>query len=114
MDLQIYKINGIENSRDVLPTMKYFIKVISKMDKNTYYISNNKKREIFLDGINPEDIILLEIPPIPERNSQSGMKSVRTKITNLRSNKSIIVPGSAINEFWDAMKEIQVIDHGNI
>ena len=113
MDLQIYKINGIENSRDVLPTMKYFIKVISKMDKNTYYISN-KKREIFLDGINPEDIILLEIPPILERNSQSGMKSVRTKITNLRSNKSIIVPGSVINEFWDAMKEIQVIDHGNI
>lgn len=111
MDLQIYKINGIENSRDVLPTMKYFIKVISKMDKNTYYI-NNKKREIFLDGINPEDIILLEIPPILERNSQS--KSVRTKITNLRSNKSIIVPESAINEFWDAMKEIQVIDHGNI
>ena len=110
MDLQIYKINGIENSRDVLPTMKYFIKVISKMDKNTYYI-NNKKREIFLDGINPEDIILLEIPPILKRNSQS---SVRTKITNLRSNKSIIVPGSAINEFWDAMKEIQVIDHGNI
>lgn len=90
MDLQIYKINGIENSRDVLPTMKYFIKVISKMDKNTYYI-NNKKREIFLDGINPEDIILLEIPPILKRNSQSGMKSVRTKITNLRSNKSIIV-----------------------
>lgn len=112
MDLQIYKINGIENSRDVLPTMKYFIKVISKMDKNTYYI-NNKKREIFLDGINPEDIILLEIPPILERNSRSGI-SVRTKITNLRSNKSIIVPGSAINEFWDAMKEIQVIDHGNI
>ena len=112
MDLQIYKINGIENSRDVLPTMKYFIKVISKMDKNTYYI--NKKREIFLDGINPEDIILLEIPPILKRNSQSGMKSVRTKITNLRSNKSIIVPESAINEFWDAMKEIQVIDHGNI
>lgn len=111
MDLQIYKINGIKNSRDVLPTMKYFIKVISKMDKNTYYI-NNKKREIFLDGINPEDIILLEIPPILERNSQS--KSVRTKITNLRSNKLIIVPGSAINEFWDAMKEIQVIDHGNI
>ena len=110
MDLQIYKINGIENSRDVLPTMKYFIKVISKMDKNTYYI-NNKKREIFLDGINPEDIILLEIPPILNRNSQSGMKSVRTKITNLRSNKSIIVPGSVINEFWDAMKEI---DHGNI
>lgn len=113
MDLQIYKINGIENSRDVLPTMKYFIKVISKMDKNTYYI-NNKKREIFLDGINPEDIILLEIPPILGRNSQSGMKSVRTKITNLRSNKSIIVPESAINEFWDAMKEIQVINHGNI
>lgn len=113
MDLQIYKINGIENSRDVLPTMKYFIKVISKMDKNTYYI-NNKKREIFLDGINPEDIILLEIPPILERNSQSGKKSVRTKITNLRSNKSIIVPESAINEFCDAMKEIQVIDHGNI
>lgn len=113
MDLQIYKINGIENSRDVLPTMKYFIKVISKMDKNTYYI-NNKKREIFLDGINPGDIILLEIPPILERNSQSGMKSIRTKITNLRSNKSIIVPGSVINEFWDAMKEIQVIDHGNI
>lgn len=113
MDLQIYKINGIENSRDVLPTMKYFIKVISKMDKNTYYI-NNKKREIFLDGINPEDIILLEIPPILGRNSQSGIKSVRTKITNLRSNKSIIVPESAINEFWDAMKEIQVIDHGNI
>ena len=110
MDLQIYKINGIENSRDVLPTMKYFIKVISKMDKNTYYI-NNKKREIFLDGINPEDIILLEIPPILERNSQ---KSIRTKITNLRSNKSIIVPGSAIDEFWDAMREIQVIDHGNI
>lgn len=110
MDLQIYKINGIENSRDVLPTMKYFIKVISKMDKNTYYISN-KKREIFLDGINPEDIILLEIPPILKRNSQS---SVRTKITNLRSNKSIIVPGSAIDEFWDAMREIQVIDHGNI
>lgn len=113
MDLQIYIINGIETSRDVLPTMKYFIKVISKMDKNTYYISN-KKREIFLDGINPEDIILLEIPPILERNSQSGMKSVRTKITNLRSNKSIIVPGNAINEFWDAMKEIQVIDYGNI
>lgn len=109
MDLQIYKINGIENSRDVLPTMKYFIKVISKMDKNTYYI-NNKKREIFLDGINPEDIILLEIPPILKRNSQSGMKSVRTKITNLRSNKSIIVPESAINEFWNAMKEIQVIE----
>ena len=42
------------------------------------------------------------------------MKSVRTKITNLRSNKSIIVPESAINEFWDAMKEIQVIDYGNI
>lgn len=50
MDLQIYKINGIENSRDVLPTMKYFIKVISKMDKNTYYISN-KKREIFLEEL---------------------------------------------------------------
>jgi len=113
MDLQIYKINGIENSRDVLPTMKYFIKVISKMDKNTYYI-NNKKREIFLDGINLGDMILLEIPPILGRNSRSGMKSVRTKITNLRSNKSIIVPESAINEFWDAMKEIQVIDHGNI
>lgn len=83
------------------------------MDKNTYYV-NNKKREIFLDGINLGDMILLEIPPILERNSQLGMKSIRTKITNLRSNKSIIVPGSAINEFWDAMKEIQVIDHGNI
>lgn len=46
MDLQIYKINGIENSRNVLPTMKYLIKIISKMDKNTYYVSN-KKREIF-------------------------------------------------------------------
>ena len=106
MDLQIYKINGIENSRNVLPTMKYLIKIISKMDKNTYYVSN-KKREIFLDGINLGDMIL-------ERNSQSGMKSIRTKITNLRSNKSIIVPGSAIDEFWDAMREIQVIDHGNI
>ena len=103
MDLQIYKINGIENSRNVLPTMKYLIKIISKMDKDTYYVSN-KKREIFLDGINLGDMILLEIPPIP----------VRTKITNLRSNKSIIVPGSAIDEFWDAMREIQVIDHGNI
>lgn len=113
MDLQIYKINGIENSRNVLPTMKYLIKIISKMDKNTYYVSN-KKREIFLDGINLGDMILLEIPPILERNSQSGMKSIRTKITNLRSNKSIIVPGSAIGEFWDAMREIQVIDHGNI
>lgn len=113
MDLQIYKINGIENSRNVLPTMKYLIKIISKMDKNTYYVSN-KKREIFLDGINLGDMILLEIPPILKRNSQSGMKSIRTKITNLRSNKSIIVPGSAIDEFWDAMREIQVIDHGNI
>lgn len=111
MDLQIYIINGIETSRDVLPTMKYLIKVISKMGKNTYYV-NNKKREIFLDGINLGDMILLEIPPILE--SRSGMRSVRTKITNLRSNKSIIVPGSAIDEFWDAMKEIQVIDHGNI
>lgn len=111
MDLQIYKINGIENSRNVLPTMKYLIKIISKMDKNTYYV-NNKKREIFLDGINLGDMILLEIPPILERNSQS--KSIRTKITNLRSNKSIIVPGSAIDEFWDAIREIQVIDHGNI
>lgn len=110
MDLQIYKINGIENSRVVLPTMKYLIKVISKMDKNTYYVSSNKKREIFLDGINLGDMILLEIPPILERNSQSGMKSIRTKITNLRSNKSIIVPGSAIDEFWNAMREIQVIE----
>lgn len=55
-------------------------------------------------------MILLEIPPILERNSQSGMKSIRTKITNLRSNKSIIVPGSAIDEFWNAMREIQVIE----
>ena len=55
MDLQIYIINGIETSRDVLPTMKYLIKVISKMGKNTYYVSN-KKREIFLDGINLEVI----------------------------------------------------------
>lgn len=113
MDLQIYIINGIETSRDVLPTMKYLIKVISKMGKNTYYVSN-KKREIFLDGINLGDMILLEIPPILESSAQSGMRSVRTKITNLRSNKSIIVPGSTIDEFWDAMKEIQVIDHGNI
>lgn len=109
MDLQIYIINGIETSRDVLPTMKYLIKVISKMGKNTYYVSN-KKREIFLDGINLGDMILLEIPPILESSAQSGMRSVRTKITNLNSEKSISVKAGVSEDFWYNLDEFRIIE----
>lgn len=113
MDSQIYKISGdLEDSKDILPTMKYVIKVVSKM--NSVYVSN-QKREEFLNDINLWDIILLEIPPILESSfSHPGIKSIKTKVTNLRNNKSIIIPGKRIDEFWDTLKEIQVIDHGNI
>lgn len=113
MDSQIYKINGgLEDSRDILPTMKYVIKVVSKM---SFVYVRNQKREDFLNDINLGDIILLEVPPIFEGSfSHSGIKSIKTKVTNLRSNKSITFPGKRIDEFWDTLKEVQVIDYGNI
>ena len=111
MDLQIYIINGIETSRDVLPTMKYLIKVISKMGKNTYYVSN-KKREIFLDGINLGDMILLEYPPIVISKSGigGGIMSFSIKITNLNSEKSISVKAGVSEDFWYNLDEFRIIE----
>lgn len=109
MDLQIYKLNNLEE-RDLLPTIKYTIQVIKKK-KNIDFTFYSKKYSNFIKSICDGDLILLEYPPIIYSKGTGGVQSFKITLVNLSNNAKVIIYASNIeSRFWDNLDEIKVIE----
>lgn len=109
MDLQIYKLNNLEE-RDLLPTIKYTIQVIKKK-KNIDFTIYSKKYSNFMKSICDGDLILLEYPPIYYSKGTGGVQSFMITLVNLSNNTKVTTYASNIeSRFWDNLDEIKVIE----
>ena len=109
MDLQIYKLNNLEE-RDLLPTIKYTIQVIKKK-KNIDFTFYYKKYSNFIKSICDGDLILLEYPPIIYSKGTGGVQSFKITLVNLSNNTKVTIYASNVeSNFWNNLDEIKVIE----
>lgn len=100
-----------EFNTQLLPTVKYTVQVIS-MQECIEMSSTRKTFEKFIRDIRSGDLILLEYPPIimSKGGIGGGIMSFNIKITNLNSEKSILVKAGVSEDFWYNLDEFRIIE----
>ena len=100
------------------PKVEYRIKVISKVERKNYGMNDSSccnyyrydyynltKRVIkFVDDIKPEDIVLIEYPPFFE-----GYWGFKICVTNLRTEKSILMMAKKLKAFFMCLGEYEPV-----